>query len=489
MLILQILYILTTLVLAVYGLNAFVLSFLYGRTRHQKRIVPALTHFPAVTVQLPIYNELYVVERLIDAAAGLDWARDKLEIEVLDDSDDETTRLAHARAEFHRKRGVNIRVLRRPDRTGFKAGALRHAFGRAQGEFIAVFDADFVPPADFLKRTIPFLVADKRLGAVQTRWGHLNAEYAPLTRAQALALDSHFAVEQSARARNDLFLNFNGSAGVWRRECIQASGGWQEDTLSEDLDLSYRAQLEGWHIEFRPEVVCPAEIPPQLQAFKRQQARWAEGSTQVLMKLGLRVLRARASLFKRVQAVIHLAGYLVQSLFLVYLLTLVPLIAARYAFPALMTVLVGASFGPPLLYALAQRELYSDWGTRFRYFPLLLLLGIGLSFNNSIAVGRALLHRPNTFRRTPKFSVEQNGDDWNEKKYALPFSWTVLGELALALYSVCGVVLARQDGQWWAVGCLSIYALAFGLTAGLTLWQSRSTTRSVWESVSVRAGE
>jgi cellulose synthase/poly-beta-1,6-N-acetylglucosamine synthase-like glycosyltransferase len=263
-------YILASFALAVYGLNALLYSILYlrGRTQSVPPVTP-LHEFPPVTVQLPIYDELYVVERLIDASAGLDYPTSRLQIQVLDDSDDQTTQIAQTRVDYHRRRGINIELRHRADRAGFKAGALATALDYASGEFITVFDADFVPPRAFLRKTIPHLLQDPRVGLVQARWGHLNADYSPLTRAQAIALDGHFVVEQGVRSQRDWFMNFNGTAGVWRRACIESAGGWQADTLSEDLDLSYRAQLQGWKFLFLNDVVAPAELPPQIHASKR----------------------------------------------------------------------------------------------------------------------------------------------------------------------------------------------------------------------------
>jgi cellulose synthase/poly-beta-1,6-N-acetylglucosamine synthase-like glycosyltransferase len=356
-------YLLAAIGLAIHGFNYFLMAVLYWLRRNDALAPPAQRDTPDVTVQLPIYNELYVVERLIDAAAALDWHREHLQIQVLDDSDDETTQIAQARVEYHRKRGADVALVRRTDRTGFKAGALAEGMKSATGEFIAVFDADFVPPADFLRKTIPHLTANPRLGLVQTRWGHLNANYSTLTRVQALALDGHFVVEQSARQRNGLFMNFNGSAGVWRRACIEDAGGWHGDTLSEDLDLSYRAQMRGWKFLFLPDVIAPAEIPPQIHALKRQQFRWAKGSTQCLVKLAPRLVTAPGlSLLQRVEGLIHLSGYLMSPLMLILLATSVPLIAFNMRFPDVLVYLCLSTLGPATAYALSQRAL-SGLGT------------------------------------------------------------------------------------------------------------------------------
>ncbi len=471
---LLLIYLLAAIGLAVHGFNYFLMAILYWRKRNDSATLPARTGTPRVTVQLPIYDELYVVERLIDAAAALDWNRERLQIQVLDDSDDETTQIAQARVEYHRKRGMDITLVRRTNRTGFKAGALAEGMKSASGEFIAVFDADFVPPQDFLKKTLPHLIAHVELGLVQTRWGHLNANYSMLTRVQALALDGHFIVEQSARQRYGLFMNFNGSAGVWRRACIEDSGGWQADTLSEDLDLSYRAQMRGWRFLFLPDVVAPAEIPPQIHALKRQQFRWAKGSTQCLVKLAPQLIAAPdLSLLQRIEGLIHLSGYLMSPLMLILLITSIPLIALGVQFPDALIYLCLSTLGPAAAYALSQRALYPDWQTRFKYFGMLVLLGIGLAVNNSIAVFEALTRQENNFRRTPKFRLEGDDDAWDTKRYTLPFSWAALGELGLGAYALIGVVSAWHHQLFWAMPFLMLYVAGFAYTGFLTLLHSR----------------
>ncbi len=466
-------YFLAASALAVYGFNILLTAWLYWRRRAETITTPALTDMPRVTVQLPIYNELYVVERLIDAAAALDWRRDRLQIQVLDDSDDETTALAQARVDYFRRRGVDIALYRRADRSGFKAGALAAGLAHATGDYIAVFDADFVPPADFLQQTIPHFLARPELGLAQARWSHLNATYSALTRAEALALDGHFAVEQAARARNGLFFNFNGTAGVWRRACIEQSGGWHGDTLSEDLDLSYRAQLRGWKFLFLSDVVAPAELPPQIHAYKRQQFRWAKGSTQVLLKLGRQVLTAPGvSRFKRIEGVLHLSGYLMNPLMLALLIALVPLLLLDTRLPDAMMYFSFAMFGPVTVYALSQRALYPDWLARLRYFVVLLLLGTGIALNNSLAVLEAIARRGNTFRRTPKFRVERADDAWNTKRYALPLGWEVFGELLLAAYACVGAIAAWQHHSIWTLPFMVLYALGFAFVGGLSLWHA-----------------
>lgn len=467
--VLAIVYGLTAVLLATYGFNSLIMVLLYLRHRHHHQPPPPLTNAPPVTVQLPVYNELHVVERLIDAVTHLDYPKDRLQIQVLDDSTDETTRLAQARVDYYRQQGFDIALIHRPERTGFKAGALQRGLETARGEFIAIFDADFVPKTDFLPRIIPYFQDHPRLGLVQARWGHLNADYSPLTRAQALALDGHFVVEQTARQRSGLLMNFNGASGVWRKICIQEAGGWQGDTLSEDLDLSYRAQLAGWESLYLPNVVSPAEIPPQINAFKRQQFRWAKGSIQCLLKHWRALVRVRRPTFVRLQGLFHLSNYLIHPLMLILLLMTLPLLLGQGMVRLPLFYLGLGSLGPPLLFALSQWDIYPDWRRRLAYFPFLALLGTGIALNNALAVGEALTRRPNRFQRTPKFGLEQRTDHWAESRYALPLNWMTLGEALLGLYSLIAVIAALAKGDHYAVPFLLLYLGGFGYVAALGL--------------------
>jgi cellulose synthase/poly-beta-1,6-N-acetylglucosamine synthase-like glycosyltransferase len=444
-----------------YALNSWLLSLLYLRYRAVSVSRAGLETFPRVTVQLPIFNEALVVERLIDAIVRLDWPRDRLQIQVLDDSVDDTT-------------GIDIELIHRSDRRGYKAGALKEGLASASGEFIAIFDADFVPDPDWLRRTVPHFLGRPRLGMIQTRWTHLNRDYSLLTRAQAMALDGHFVVEQTARQRSGLLMNFNGTAGAWRTQCILDAGGWQADTLSEDMDLSYRAQLQGWECLFLPDVAAPAEVPPQLAAFKRQQFRWAKGSIQCLKKLAGRVLMARLPLAVRWQALLHMSTYLIHPLMLLLLLISLPLMlmAGRWHGPLGMLSLV--SLGPPLLYALSQRELYpGGWLKRYTAMPALMLLGCGIALNNTRAVVEALLGLRSPFQRTPKFHVEASGDRWRDSRYALPLDAVVIGELALTLYALATVGVTLWRGNFFAVPFLLLYVAGFGYVGLLGLWDAR----------------
>jgi cellulose synthase/poly-beta-1,6-N-acetylglucosamine synthase-like glycosyltransferase len=489
-------YIATALLLAVYAFNAWVLTALFWRHRQESPppVFPLVkddrTDPPIVTVQLPIFNEALVVERLIDTVMQLDYPKSLLEIQVLDDSTDETTDIALARVKHYRQSGYMISLVHRRGRTGFKAGALKQGMTKATGEFIAIFDADFVPEPDFLRRTIPHFLTNDRLGFVQTRWGHINRNYSRLTAAQALALDGHFAVEQTARNRSGLLMNFNGTAGVWRRECIETSGHWQGDTISEDFDLSYRAQLAGWECLFLPDVEAPAEIPPQLAAFKRQQFRWAKGSIQCLKKLGWPVLRSPLAWWVKLQALIHLSSYLVHPL-MVVLAVIIPIMMLTGAtdnirFPLIYLSLV--SLGPPFLYAVAQRALYpTRWRQHYRAMGLLIFLGSGIALSNTKAVVEALLGVGNVFRRTPKFKVTSAGDRWQDSSYRLPLDWLAVGELALSLHSFLGAWIAATHGHQFAVPFILLYAFGFGFVGGQGLWDGRVELKRWLKTRSQRA--
>jgi cellulose synthase/poly-beta-1,6-N-acetylglucosamine synthase-like glycosyltransferase len=324
----EFLYALSIIGLAIYGFNSLGLVLLYLKA---KRRQPAdaqrsadISVWPRVTVQLPIFNERYTVERLLDAVTGLDYPHDRLQIQVLDDSTDLTTQLVRSLVTRYRARGLDVQLIHRTRRDGFKAGALAEGLECATGELIAIFDADFVPGSDWLRRTVPEF-KDPRLGCLQTRWGHLNHNYNLLTRLQALGLDGHFVVEQMARSRNGLFLNFNGTAGLWRRTAIDDAGGWSADTLTEDFDLSYRAQLLGWRVGYLPEVVVPAELPTQVDVLRQQQFRWAKGSTQTMRKVAPRVCRANLPWYVRLAALVHLASYTIQPLMLLLLALSLPI--------------------------------------------------------------------------------------------------------------------------------------------------------------------
>lgn len=477
----QSLYTVSVIGLALYGAHALWLTWRLHRQGAESGVADPASDplpWPAVTVQLPIYNERHVAERIIDACARLDYPADRLEIQVLDDSDDQTRTIVEQRAAFWRATGVDVQVVHRPTRSGYKAGALAYALPRAKGEFIAIFDADFSPQPDFLRRTIPHFLADGRedVAFVQTRWGHLNRDYSALTRSQALALDGHFVVEQQGRQAAGFFFGFNGSGGVWRRACIEdpAVGGWQADTLCEDLDLSYRAQLQGWRPLYLNHVTAPAEIPPQLTAFKRQQFRWAKGSVQTLRKLARDVWRSDRPLTTRLFGLFHLGSYLLHPLLLLLLLVALPLMLMGVDPAPILTALSVATVGPPLLYAVAQRRLdRRGWWRRYAYLPVITFLGAGLCVNNSLAVWQGLRQDGGAFLRTPKFSVQQRGDRWERSIYRLPLDSLFVAETVMLIYALVTAGVAMGVGKWWSVPFLLLYVAGFGTVVFVGLWQAR----------------
>ena len=460
------LYALCALLLGLYTAGQAVLLWRYWRTRHAAPAAPPLAVLPTVTVQLPLFNEAHVAVRLIDAAAALDYPRDKLLIQVLDDSTDATAKLVALKLAQLEQAGVRVQHLRRTARSGFKAGALAAGTEQCDSDVIAIFDADFIPPPDFLRKTLPHLYAQPDIGIVQSRWGHLNADENSLTRAQKLSIDTHFVIEQAARNRSGWLIPFNGTGGVWRRSCIEAAGGWSADTLTEDLDLSFRAQLAGWRSVFLPDVEAPGEIPPQLAAYKLQQARWATGNTQCLLKLAPRIIGARLSAAQKIMALQHLCQYLPQALMLLMLLLTPPLLLSGRLSGLPLAPLGLLGLAPPLMYIASQMRLHGNWLPGFSAFPALLFIGTGMSLNNSLAVLTALLGFKPGFRRTPKFKR-----DWKRSQYALAADATVWLELGLMLYSLWAAWLAWQLQPELCLYML-IYALSFGAVAGLSLRES-----------------
>jgi len=470
MLLLAALYALASAVLFAFGLNGLWLA-----TRHRRQgglrpdpAAPEPAEWPPVTVQLPLYNEPFVVERLVDAAARLDYPG-ALEIQVLDDSTDGTRALAAARVAHWQARGVRIVHLTRAGRRGFKAGALARGLARAAGALVAVFDADFVPPPDFLRRTVPVLLADDGLGLVQARWGHLNASDALLTRVQAALLDTHFVVEQDVRCGAGLLMNFNGTAGLWRRACIEGAGGWQSDTLTEDLDLSYRAQLAGWRFRFLGEVAVPAELPATVAAWRQQQFRWTKGAAETARKLLGRVWRSALPLRAKVQATLHLGGFAVYPALLVAALLHAPLLVGRAlgagpgdAYFAALAPGVVAFAGVLLAHAAAQRALYPDWRRRLRYEPALLAASLGLALSNTRAAVEALAGRRSPFARTPK-AGDRGGRAALAVRPGARARAVAWAERALALYSLAGLAALVAVGAWEGVGFQALFAAGFAL--------------------------
>ncbi len=441
---------------------------------------------PQITVQLPVYNELYVAERLIDAVAAIDYPRDRLEIQVLDDSTDETTDLIAAKVANLKAHGFSAEHVRRGSREGFKAGALAHGLATARGEFLAIFDADFVPTPDIFRRCIDYFT-DPRIGMIQTRWDHLNREYSLLTRLQAVFLDGHLLLEQTARAKSGRFFNFNGTAGIWRRACIEAAGGWQADTLTEDLDLSYRAQLGGSRFLFLPDLVTPAELPVEMNAFKTQQRRWAKGSIQTCKKLLPAVWRAPLSPCVKIEATFHLTSNFAYLLLLLMCVIANPLIAPQRStlpMPWLLDLPIFscAVWAVVLFYAIVLRELRPRWWRELWCVPAVLALGVGMSISNAKAVLEAVFNRGGAFIRTPKYGVRLRGETWRHKRYlAIPSALVTL-ELAAAAYFAHVGWLAARDSNWPAVPFLFLFFAGFAYVAATSLIGPR-TRRAAPEPV------
>ena len=468
-------YVSCSLLLLFYGLNTYYLIRLFLRNRdlsgdddrekeaaYDGRFEEA-TSLPVVTTQIPLYNEINVAERIIRAVAAIDYPRRLHEIQVLDDSDDETCAVVDEVAEDLRRAGFRVSVVRRENRVGYKAGALEAGMAECQGEFIGIFDSDFIPPADFYRRILPHLWADAGCGMVQARWDHLNQDDCWLTRGQALGVDGHFIIEQTARSRSGLFMNFCGTAGVWRRAAIEDSGGWQHDTVTEDLDLSYRAQLKGWGVYYIPSLLVPAELPPTYTAYKSQQYRWAKGTMQTARKLLPTIWRSGESSRRKLQATVHLTHYSLHLQMATLALLILPLMLTFsaeigfYRSILLFSLLIPAAVGPSTGYFISQYHAYpGDWKRRLCRLPFLLVLGFGISLSNARAVLDGLFSNDSTFIRTPKVGghlLKQYG----VKKNRLP-----LFELLFAAY--CALTLATLIAmqQYSLIPFMLIYTLGFG---------------------------
>ncbi len=474
---LLVIYGLLMLVLTIYAAHAYLMLYLYRKNRDQ-RVKPLFTSddWPHVTVQLPVYNERYVVQRLIEAACALDYPKDRLEIQVLDDSNDETQLLVRNLVADQKARGINISHLHRLNRTGFKAGALRAGLETAQGEYLVIFDADFIPPVNFLKAMIPYFSCAE-VGLVQSRWGHLNGNYSMLTRGQTIGLDAHFVLEHGARNASGIFINFNGTAGIWRKAAILGAGNWQDDTLTEDIDISYRAQLAGWKFVYVNDVVCPAEVPAEVYGLKTQQYRWAKGAIQTAKKLLPIIWRNRSlPLLVKFEATVHLTNHLVFPVLLCMALLYLPLLSIwikhheAWLVCLVFTLCILNAFSYPLFYIFAQREIYPDWKRRVLFLPILLAGAMGLSVINSRAVLSALIGRKSAFNRTPKFDLgATKTSSWKGKQYRSRFNGTVLVEFLLIVYLTLTLVFAVYNLQYMAIPFILIYWFGFLFIGTLSL--------------------
>src|SRR4051812_30982134 len=453
--------------LSAYGIHRYAIIYLFLKNRKREpKPVSRFEQLPKVTIQLPIFNEFYVVERLLRSVSELDYPRDRLQIQVLDDSTDDTCDLTSNCAENLRARGFNVDLIRRVDRTGFKAGALAVGLEAAAGEFVCILDADFVPPPDLLKKTIDFFT-DPNVGMIQTRWGHLNRGYSLLTRVQAMFLDGHLLLEQTARSRSGRFFNFNGTAGLWRKKCIEEAGGWQHDTLTEDLDLSYRAQLAGWKFIFLTDVVTPAELPVDMNGFKSQQHRWTKGSIQTCKKLLPRIWRSSLPLPIKIEATGHLMSNFAYLLLACLCVLLHPSSGGPQSGWMRMLLIdvpifLTASVSVAVFYICAQRELYPrTWMKEILLLPALIALGVGLSINNARAVLEAIFNHHSEFKRTPKYGIERKAQPWRTCKYMPLKSLLPIAEMAFAIYFSYFLWFAIEHRQWISVPFLAMFQLGF----------------------------
>ncbi len=469
------LFIVSAVLIMAYTMNFYYLAIISSRRRPAE--VLDSDDEPSVTVHLPIYNEKYVAARLIDAVCRLDYPRDRLHIMVLDDSDDDTTALVGDMVRTWRESGTDIEHVRRDSRKGYKAGALRHAMKSTTSDLVAIFDADFVPPPWFLRRAIPQFTRPE-IGFVQCRWGHLNEGYSSITRVQAISLDIHFLVEQRAKSDSGLFMNFNGTAGIWRRKCIVDAGGWHDATLVEDLDLSYRAQMRGWRCIFLPDVVVDAELPAQMNAVKRQQFRWAKGSIQCAVKLLTGIIARRGiALSTKLQAFVQLTRHIVFPLTLVQFLALPILLMANvnlYAvgLPAI-TIAAYLALGPAAYVMVVQSMYGESWAKKARVLPALFIYSAGMAVTNTVAVMDAIFGKRSEFLRTPKHGIKGTADEWRGKEYNLPFTKTTLLEIFFAFYGVMGIFVAIFSSQPVFVPIIGIQTAGFMYVAGYSLAHSR----------------
>ena len=471
-------YFLVLGVLAAYGIHRYWLVYCYTKHRANIPVKPAEpANWPKVTIQLPIFNERYVVERLVEAISRLDYPSSLLEVQVLDDSTDETQEVARGCVERYSALGLQLHYLHRTNREGYKAGALADGLKSATGEFVAIFDADFQPSPDFLRRTLPYF-SDPNLAMVQTRWTYLNRDYSALTEVESILLDGHFVIEHGARARSGRFFNFNGTAGVWRRKAIDNSGGWQHDTLTEDTDLSYRAQLRGWRFLYLQDVECPSELPVEMNAFKAQQARWAKGLMQTAKKILPRVLRADLPIGIKSEAFFHLTANISYPLMVLLSTLLLPAMIVRFYQGWMQMLLIdlplflASSCSISGFYLTAQRALYpKSWTRKIVYLPFVMAVGIGLSVRNAKAVLEALFGVQSEFARTPKYRIEGQAGTWQSKGYRNRAGWMPFVEVALGLYFAATVYYSIENGNYFTAPFLLLFVWGYLYTGLMSLGQ------------------
>jgi cellulose synthase/poly-beta-1,6-N-acetylglucosamine synthase-like glycosyltransferase len=469
----------TLAILSIYGLHRYDVIRTYFKHRKNALKEPRerFAQLPRVTIQLPIYNERYVVERLIDEVTKIEYPKELLQIQVLDDSTDETHPYAEALCERYQALGFPIEYHHRANREGFKAGALGEGLKTATGEFVAVFDADFIPPVDFLQKTIQYF-ADPKIGVVQTRWSYLNREYNFLTEVEAMLLDGHFILEHGARSRAGYFFNFNGTAGILRRKMIDDAGGWQSDTLTEDTDLSYRAQLKGWRFAYLPGLDCPSELPVDMHGFQVQQSRWAKGLTQTALKILPSVFRAKLPWRVKAEAFLHLTPNISYPLMLVVSALMLPVMIVRFYMGAFQMLfldlpLIMASFWSiSAFYVVAYRELYpKHWKRSFFLLPMLMAVGVALTIINTRAVLEALLGIRSPFVRTPKYALEGRAVNLEHKKYRRKSGWLPYIEIAVGSYFLYMILFAIDTYNWFSIPFLALFTAGYYWAGFATLYQ------------------
>ncbi len=474
-------YFVVMVILAFYGMHRYQLVYLYYKNKKNK-VTEAPNRFaelPRVTVQLPIFNEQFVIDRLLEAVCQMEYPADRLQIQVLDDSTDETTATATVLVDRYRALGHPIEYIHRTNRYGYKAGALDWGLKTATGEYVAIFDADFVPPKDWLMRVIHHF-ASPEIGMVQTRWTHLNRDYSFLTQVEAILLDGHFVLEHGGRSRSGVFFNFNGTAGMWRRVAIEEAGGWQHDTLTEDTDLSYRSQLVGWKFRYLQDVECPAELPIEMTAFKTQQARWAKGLIQTSKKILPQVFASDVRFHMKVEAFYHLTANLSYPLMVVLSTLLMPAMVIRFYqgwFQMLLIdvpLFLASTFSISSFYLVSQKELFPGrWYKTFLYLPFLMSLGIGLTVTNTRAVLEALLGIKSSFKRTPKYRVLKKGEKTQAAKYRKRLGIVPWIELLIGCYFALTIWYAISNENYFTVPFLLLFVVGYWYTGLLSLLQGR----------------
>tara|TARA_B100000959_G_scaffold286749_1_gene366999 strand:- start:3625 stop:5691 length:2067 start_codon:yes stop_codon:yes gene_type:complete len=470
------LFIISAILITAYTCNFYYLVFLANKRTKIAKTVNLGT--PSVTIQLPIYNEKYVAKRLVDAVCNLDYPKDQMNIMVLDDSDDDTVDVLEKTVNYYKTQGFQIEHIRRGTRKGYKAGALKYAMQITDTELVAIFDADFIPPTWFLKRAIPHF-SKPSIGLIQCRWGHVNENYSTITQVQALSLDFHFLIEQKAKSDSHLFMNFNGTAGIWKRDCIEDAGGWHTATLVEDLDLSYRAQMKGWKCVFLPDIVVDAELPAQMNAAKRQQFRWAKGSIQCATKLLFDItVKRKVSIEAKIQAFVQLTRHIVYPLMLIQFLALPILLAGQVnlyvvSFLPIITFATYLAMGPGAYILIIQNMYGKSWKSKAKLLPALLIYNAGMSVNNTVAVFDAVFGRKNEFLRTPKYGIIKKEDDWKGKAYNLPFTQTTLLEIFFGVYGTLAIFISIFSNNPIFVPIIAIQTLGFFYIAYMSLSHTR----------------